>query len=88
MKSAPRSAQSATGLGTSGLLQSLAAPFFTNKERIEILYLATLSRPPNDAELRVLGEYMPENAAGNELQQGLADVLWVLLNSAEFVMNH
>ena len=32
----------ATGLQTSGLLKSLEAPFFTNEQRVEVLYLATL----------------------------------------------
>lgn len=80
--------ENATGLSSSGLLKSLEAPFFTNEQRIEILYLATLSRPPRFSEWQLLKTYIPEEAAGAELQEGLADILWALLNSAEFTMNH
>jgi hypothetical protein len=79
---------SATGLSSSGLLKSLEAPFFTNRERIEILYLATLSRPPRASEWEVLETFLPLEAPESELRDGLADLLWVLLNSAEFTMNH
>jgi len=78
----------ATGLSTSGLLTSLEAPFFTNKERIEVLYLATLSRKPRPSEWKLLDGYIDEDTKGNELQEGLADILWALLNSAEFTLNH
>ena len=80
--------EGATSLARSGLLASLDAPFFTNKQRVEVLYLATLSRRPTETEWTFLEEYVPENATGQERQDGLADILWVLLNSAEFTMNH
>ncbi|MEW4527226.1 DUF1549 and DUF1553 domain-containing protein [Maioricimonas sp. JC845] len=79
---------SATGLSSSGLLKSLEAPFFTNRERIEILYLATLSRRPRPDEWVLLESYINESTKGNELREGLADILWALLNSAEFTLNH
>ena len=40
----------ATGMAKSGLLKSLKAPFFTNKQRVEFVYLAVLSRHPRPAE--------------------------------------
>lgn len=78
----------ATGLSSSGLLKSLEAPFFTNEERIEVLYLATLSRKPRPSEWELLRGYISDDAQGTELQEGLADILWALLNSAEFTLNH
>ena len=36
----------ATDPQRSGLLGSLAAPFFNNEQRVEVLFLATMSRPP------------------------------------------
>lgn len=78
----------ATGLSSSGLLKSLEAPFFTNEERIEVLYLATLSRKPRPSEWELLRGYIRDDAEGTELQEGLADILWALLNSAEFTLNH
>ena len=79
---------SATGLASSGLLKSLQAPFFTRDQRIEILYFATLSRQPKPAEKELLNQYVTEDLSGNELREALSDVLWALLNSAEFTMNH
>ena len=79
---------SATGLASSGLLKSLQAPFFTRDQRIEILYFATLSRQPRPSEKELLDQYITEDMSGNELREALSDVLWALLNSAEFTMNH
>lgn len=78
----------ATGLASSGLLESLKVPFIKNKDRVEILYLATLSRRPTPSEQELLGSYISEETSGDELYESLADVLWALLNSAEFTMNH
>ncbi|MEQ9409196.1 MAG: DUF1549 and DUF1553 domain-containing protein [Fuerstiella sp.] len=78
----------ATGLSSSGLLKSLEAPFFTNEQRIEVLYFATLSRQPTAAEWELLNEFIGETTSGVELRENLADILWALLNSAEFAMNH
>jgi hypothetical protein len=78
----------ATGLSESGLLKSLEAPFFTNKQRVEILFFATLSRRPIEAELDLLGELLNDEASGDSRQTALSDLLWVLLNSAEFTLNH
>lgn len=79
---------SATGLASSGLLKSLQAPFFTRDQRIEILYFATLSRQPKPSEKELLNQFITEDLSGNELREALSDVLWALLNSAEFTMNH
>lgn len=78
----------ATGLAKSGLLKSLKAPFFTNKQRVEVVYLAVLSRHPRPAEWEVLNSYISEKTPADELQENLSDILWALLNSAEFTMNH
>jgi hypothetical protein len=36
----------------------------------------------------MLSEYIGDDLSGPELYESLADVLWALLNSAEFTMNH
>jgi hypothetical protein len=79
---------SATDVASSGLLKALAAPFFTDNQRLDVLFLSTLSRYPTDDERVVMLDSV--NAAGNdtERQQALGDVLWALLNSAEFTFNH
>jgi hypothetical protein len=80
--------EDATGLSSSGILSSLEAPFFTNRQRVEVLYLATLSRRPRPGEWQLLEDYVPAGVAGAELKETLSDLLWALLNSAEFTMNH
>jgi Protein of unknown function (DUF1553)/Protein of unknown function (DUF1549) len=51
---------------------------------IEELYLATLSRKPRAEEARRLVKYVEEGGR----QERLRDVLWALVNSTEFVLNH
>lgn len=74
----------ATDLRQSDLLVSLDAPFFTTEERVEVLFLSALSRPPRSEEREKFVSYVEQ--AGN--RQALSDVLWALLNSAEFMLNH
>lgn len=78
----------ATGVAKSGLLKSLKAPFFTNKQRVEVVYLAVLSRHPKPAEWELLNQYINDKTPAEEVQETLSDILWALLNSAEFTMNH
>jgi hypothetical protein len=52
---------------------------------IEELYLATLCRPPKEAELSKAQEAIKSAPSAKE---GLQDLLWVLLNSREFLFNH
>jgi hypothetical protein len=77
----------ATDKTTSGLLKSLSAPFFTDEQRVDALFLATLSRYPTEGERdAVVGALTAAGAA--DRQQALGDVLWALVNSAEFTLNH
>jgi hypothetical protein len=52
---------------------------------IEELYLVTLSRPPKPEELRKVEERIAKAPTPRE---GAQDLLWVLLNSREFLFNH
>jgi hypothetical protein len=54
-------------------------------EAIEQLYLVVLSRRPTTAETEDMVRYVNESP---NPRQGFADVFWVLLNSAEFLVNH
>lgn len=78
----------ATDLGQSDLLVALEAPFFSDEKRVEVLFLSTLSRMPNDDERAKFVEYVKSGGATGDRRQALGDVLWALLNSAEFVLNH
>jgi hypothetical protein len=78
----------ATDLSQSDLLTALDAPFFTNEQRVEVLFLSTLARFPSDAERAWIVEYVETGGTKGDSQEALGDVLWALLNSAEFVLNH
>jgi hypothetical protein len=52
--------------------------------RIEELYLVALARKPRPQETRRLLDYTANRAR----TQALRDILWSLLNSTEFVLNH
>jgi hypothetical protein len=54
-------------------------------EVIEELYLATLSRPPRPDEAARARRWLAEAPS---LAEGGADLLWVLINSREFLFNH
>ena len=54
-------------------------------EAIEVLYVSCLSRRPTADENRLLSEYV---AKRGDPQSGYAGVLWILLNSSEFALNH
>jgi hypothetical protein len=53
---------------------------------IEQLYLATVSRPPTLQEISRLADYVRRQ--DGPPRKAYSDVLWALLNSSEFVLNH
>ena len=61
------------------------SPFFNDKERVETLFLAALSRDPRSDELDRCLTYLTE---AKTTREGLSDILWALLNSSEFALNH
>jgi hypothetical protein len=54
-------------------------------KRIDELYLWTLGRTPTDEERKECLAYVKESKSA---QRGLEDVLWSLLNTKEFLLNH
>jgi len=78
----------ATDLDRSDILVSLQAPFFTDDERVETLFLATLSRRPSAEMQQNFADYIAACRSEEEKQTALGNILWALLNSAEFAMNH
>jgi hypothetical protein len=80
---------SATTSPASGLLAALDAPVLSDRERVEILFLATLSREPREQELlQSLARLTRATADNIERSTALGDILWALYNSAEFSLNH
>jgi hypothetical protein len=77
----------ATTVEKSELLASVVdAPFLNTAERIETLYLATLSRKPTEKELARAEKFVKDSKSKEA--DALADVFWALLNSPEFILNH
>jgi hypothetical protein len=52
---------------------------------IEGLYLAALTRRPNADEVQLMSQYLDRRT---DPEQGYAGVLWILLSSGEFALNH
>lgn len=78
----------ATSDASSGRVKSLQAPFFSDTERIGVLFMATLSRPASADEQELLADLIPDNASWEQRSTALSDILWALLNSSEFTLNH
>jgi hypothetical protein len=71
------------------LLKALAeAKGMTTAERVEELYLIVLSRRPRAEESARLVKYVDGGGPRRNCTRALADVLWSLLNSPEFTLNH
>jgi hypothetical protein len=79
--------------GSETLSALLDAPFMDTTERVETLYLVTLSRKPTPRELSRMVQYVENGGSAGEAnekhsKQALADVFWILLSSGEFFLNH
>jgi len=68
---------------TSNFMKQLAAQPGTLKDKVDYLYLATLSRKPTSMEAQ-----LAMAARGADQGAILQDVFWALLNSNEFIFNH
>ena len=66
---------------------SLQAPFLTEEDRLRTLFLATHSRQPSEPELSVCRGQLAKYSESDR-GKGYSDILWALLNSAEFALNH
>jgi hypothetical protein len=77
----------ATSLETSRTLRAVVdAPFLDDAEKIQTLFLATLTRPPSAIEASRLKEHIEKRAARGENGQAYAEILWALINSPEFML--
>jgi len=79
----------ATSLQNSHTLAAvLDYPHMDTSQKIETLFLATVSRPPHKSELEKLVAYVESGGARNNEKQAFTDVFWMLLNSSEFLFQH
>jgi hypothetical protein len=69
-----------------GVLRSVDRSGSTAAQVVERLYLATLSRRPEPAEGKLVVDYVTRH--GEKPRDAYGDVLWALLNSSEFTLNH
>ena len=67
-------------------VQRLAESQLTPEQIVTELYLACYTRPPTDEEMKIATTGFTAEAATR--RAATEDVLWSLLNSAEFVFNH
>jgi hypothetical protein len=63
------------------------APYLDTQGRAEMLFVAALTRRPDETESKQIADYLADNKKRDE-KTVLADLFWSLLNSAEFVLNH
>ncbi len=68
-----------------GRVRTLAGSDCCDAEAVEELFLAALSRPPTWDEAR---SALDQLRTSPDRASGLADVLWALINTREFVLNH
>ncbi|WP_231746615.1 DUF1549 and DUF1553 domain-containing protein [Maioricimonas rarisocia] len=68
-----------------GLLKQLKDEGLDPMQIVERLYVTCLARKPTEEEKASLA---PLFAEGSNVDQGLEDVFWALLNSREFLFNH
>jgi hypothetical protein len=78
----------ATDKDKSRMVAALDAPWFSDQQRVETLFLAAYARPPGDEERERSLKYIESGGASGDRRQALGDVFWALLNSAEFALNH
>ncbi|TWU54872.1 hypothetical protein Poly51_35940 [Rubripirellula tenax] len=78
----------ATEAESSGMMNALSAPFFTDSQRVETIFMAVVSRPPASEELDTILPMLDSAASVEEKQQVLSDLFWAILNTAEFSTNH
>lgn len=61
------------------------APFLDRPEKLETLFLATLNRYPTESEAERLLAYMAR-AEQPDSAEPLAEIMWALVNSSEFIL--
>jgi flagellar biosynthesis GTPase FlhF len=68
-----------------GRLEKLIKDRKSNEDIVEELFLATLSRLPSSAEKQAALDHV---SGKRDRNAGLTDVVWALINTREFVLNH
>jgi len=72
-------------MNTTIIIQRLVDKNTDTKTAIEKVYLSVLNRMPTDEESSRMTNFLSQASDKNK---GLGDMLWVLLNTSEFTLNH
>ena len=64
---------------------SIAKSNGSDAKKIEELFLVTVSRPPSATEVEACLEYLKE---AETKEKGLQGLLWALVNTREFLLQH
>jgi hypothetical protein len=70
---------------TTGRVRKLAQSKMTNDELVEEAFLATLSRLPKELEKADAVEHLK---TAKTRAEGVTDLVWALVNTREFILNH
>jgi hypothetical protein len=76
-----------TASGRRSVLGALEAPFLSNDDCVQSLFLAAFARQPNDDEAKSCLAVLADAKAPAERSKALGDILWALVNSTEFAFN-
>ena len=77
----------ATDLKKSRTLRAVVdAPFLDLYEKVEALFLATLSRAPHGVEREKFINYIQAMPSDEEKGEAFTEIMWALINSPEFVL--
>jgi hypothetical protein len=69
-----------------GRAKKLAESKMSDREIVEDLYLSAYSRMPTEEELRIASRAFTSEGATRKT--AVEDLMWAIINSAEFVFNH
>ena len=62
------------------------APFLDMNEKVDTLFMATLSRTPSTSERKRLMNFINDRPSEQEKAEAFSEVMWALINSEEFVL--
>jgi len=76
----------ATSIDQGSFLQKVAGSGMRPAEKIDVLFMAALSRPPNSAEIDIANKLWA--ARNGNAAAALQDIFWAALNANEFILQH
>ena len=74
--------------GSETLAAVIDAPFMNTREKLDTLFLSAFARPMRGSEAGKLIAYVEGGGPTKDTKRAYADIVWVLLNSSEFILNH